>query len=271
MEAKIFLDFSSVVWDENHFKTDAELHHILANEVIIFIHAFESCNNLKFVARTELLQNVMTLFPYNITKRPDLFDFKKKTMMFLSNRFSDIVSYDISNKIIRSNPDFCYDYFAESLKIEVRYLIAEMHDCVDTHVFCTFRTRWDSLNKQNTSNDTCKKHSTIIHEKGKITVEDYYLKNIRNIFEHNPKHDRKKGKRQENGVSVYPLTCFDGLDSTIPQSLLDDAIQYGSDFYNYDDVNRTFVCFKSHLDNKYHGYDEDIKNVPQKIREEFHK
>jgi hypothetical protein len=194
---------------------------------------------------------------------------------FLGVPFSNIVSYDINNKAIRSIPNFCYEYFAESLKIEVRYLIAEMHDCVDTHVFCTFRTRWDSLNKQNTSNDniTRKKHPTIIHEREKVTVKDYYLKNIRNIFEHNPKHDSSKGIHYDGQEKVYPLSCYNERkgDGAIPQNFLDDAIQYGSDFYNYDDVNRTFVCFKSHLDNKYHGYDEDIKNVPQKIREEFHK
>lgn len=239
----------------------------------MFIHAFESCNNLKFVARIELLQNVMLLFPHKLTKnKSELFDFRKRAQQFLSNRFSNIVTYNINEKAIRSIPNFCHDYFAESLKIEIRYLIAEMHGCEETHVFCTFRTRWNSLDKQDLGkNAVSKKHPTIIHEAEKPTVEDYYLKEIRNIFEHNPKHDKIKGKRMENGVWVFPLTCFDGQNLLIPQNLLDDATQYGNDLYNYDDVNQTFVCFKSHLDNKFHGYDEDIKNVPQKIREEFHK
>jgi hypothetical protein len=275
MEAKVFLDFSSVVWDENHFKTDETFHYKLASEVMLFMKAFESCNNLKFVARTELLQNVVKLFPYNMTNgKSELYDFRKRSLQFLSNRFGNIVTYNISEKAIRSIPNFCYEYFAESLKIEIRYLITEMHDCEDTHIFCTFRTRWDSFDKQNLGKNAAnKKHPTIIHEAQKPTVEDYYLKEIRNIFEHNPKHDSNKGIYYVGKEKVNPLSCYDERngDTTIPQKLLDIAIPHSNELYSFDTNNKTFVCFKKTKDNIYHGYNEDIKNVPQKIREEFHK
>ncbi|MDR1980273.1 MAG: hypothetical protein LBQ39_01470 [Tannerellaceae bacterium] len=272
MEAKVVLDFSSVVWNENHFQDDAALHYKLASEVVMFIQAFESCNNLKFIARTELLKNVMGLFPYNITNRPDLSDFKRRAQHFLSNRFSDFVSYDKDDdSTINSIPNIYYNYFSDALKVEISYLLAEIHNSANNYIFCTFSTRWQNNDNLKTTNHSTKEHDTIVHKKGKYTIYDFYLNKFRNIFEHNPKHDKLKGKRIENGAWVYPLTCFDGEDTFFPQNLLDSAIQYGDDLYNFDDVNQTFVCFKNHLDNKFHGYDEDIKNVPHKIREEFHK
>jgi hypothetical protein len=271
MDTKVVLDFSAVVWDEKHFQDDTALHYKLASEVVIFIRAFESCNNLKFVARTELLQNVIGLFPYKITQRQDLFDFKRRTQQFLSHRFSDFVSYNNNDSIINSTPNICYNYFSDALKIEISYLLAEIHNSANHYIFCTFSTRWQNNVKLKTYNCSTKEHETIVHEKEKFTIHDFYLVKIRNIFEHNPKHDKIRGKRQENGEWVYPLTCYDSHDSSIPQNLLDNAVQYGNEWYNYDDTNQTYVCFKSHLDNKFHGYDEDINNVPQKIREEFHK
>jgi hypothetical protein len=271
METKVFLDFSSVIWDENHFKTDTAFHYKLASEVVLFIQAFESCNNLKLIARAELLSNAVGKIPI-VSKSSDLFDFRKRATTFISQRFSDSIVHEVINKTVICNPNFCCDYFDESLKTEIRSLIVEMHYNEDTHVFCTFRTRWNWYRKQNSLNNTSnKKHTTVIHEVSKPTVKDLYFNTIRNIFEHNAKHDKNKGKRIESGNWVFPLSCFDGTDTDIPQRLLDSAIQYENEFYNYDDVNQTFVCFKNHLNNKYHGYDEDLNKVPQKIREEFHK
>ncbi|GHS88958.1 hypothetical protein FACS1894201_10410 [Bacteroidia bacterium] len=271
MVAKIILDISSIVWDENDFDTNATLHYKLASEVILFIQAFENCQNLKLIARAELLNNVMNLFPYKMTNRRELFDFKRRTQHFLSNRFRDFISYDIDSTIVNSQPNICYSYFSADLKTEIGYLITEIHNNSEKHIFCTFATRWQNNNNLTTINGSRKEHHTVVHKDASPTIKEYYLNNVRNVFEHNSKHDRIKGKRLENGEWVYPLSCFDGTNIDIPQKLLDNAILYNDKFYNYDDVNQTFVCFKNHLNNKYHGYDEDLNNVPQKIREEFHK
>ncbi|MDR2929162.1 MAG: hypothetical protein LBV41_13345, partial [Cytophagaceae bacterium] len=274
MEAKVVLDMSSIVWDENHFQTDPALHYNLAREVILFIQAFESCRNLRLVARTELLNNALNLFPYNIAKnRRELFDFKRRTQMFLSNRLSNSVSYGIDSTVINSQPNICCSYFAPDLKTEIGYLITEMHNNSEKHIFYTFATRWQSNNNLKTINGGEKEHQTVIHKDSSSTIEKYYLNNVGNVFEHNPKHDSCKGKRKEGGEWIYPLSCYDERkkDTSAPQQLLDIARQYGGEYYSYDTHNCTFVCFKNHQDNKYHGYDEDLNNVPQKIREEFHK
>jgi hypothetical protein len=269
MEAKVVLDISSVVWDETDFSQNQSFYYCLASEFIVFIQAFENCKSLKFVARSELLSNIRGQFPYSILKSAQLFNLKRRALQFLSNKRT--ITYDADdNSIINSVPNICHNYFSETLKIEVKYLISEMHHKTD-YVFCTFSSRWQNNTNLKTIVTTTKEHNTIIHGNGNQTIQDFYENNLRNIFEHNSKHDKNKGKRRENGVWVFPLSCFDGHDSSIPQKLLDSAVQSENDFYNYDDINRTFVCFKSHLKNKYHGYDEDIKNVPQKIRDEFHK
>ncbi|MDR1973924.1 MAG: hypothetical protein LBQ31_04530 [Bacteroidales bacterium] len=269
MEAKVVLDISAIVWDENDFNTNQYSYYTLKSEVFLFIQAFENCNNLKFVAREELLNNIRVLFPYKTCNEHKMFDFQRLVLQFLATKRN--VSYRAITSAINSFPNICFQYFSDDLQTEIGYLITEIHNSADEHVFCTFSTRWQNNPDLQTKNNISKTHKTIIHENTKSTVKDFYLNNIRKVFEHNSKHDRIKGRREEDDKWIYPLTCFDGKNLSIPQNLLDNATQYGNDFYNYDDANQTFVCFKSHLDNKYHGYDEDIKNVPQKIREEFHK
>jgi len=269
MEAKIVLDISSIVWDENDFSQNQSFYYCLASEFIIFIQAFENCKNLKFVARNELLNNIRGQFPYSIPDSAQLFTFKKRALQFLSNNRTVTYAAD-NNSTINSIPDICHNYFRVPLKIEVKYLLSEIHN-TENYIFCTFRSRWQNNTNLKTINTTTKEHNTIIHGSGNQTIQDFYNNTFRNIFEHNPKHDKSKGKRLENGVMVSPLSCFDGNDLTVPQNLLDNAVKNGNEYYNYDDVNQIFVCFKCHLDNKYHGYDEDLNSVPQKIREEFHK
>ena len=272
MDAKVVLDISSVVWDESDFNTNKVLHYKLASEVIIFLQAFESCNNLKFISRSEMLQNITSSFPYKLTNNPQLFDFRKRTQQFLSNRYRDFITFDAEEIAVNSIPDICYDYFSDALKIEIRYLLSEMHKSKN-HIFCTFATRWQNDDKLKTIGATTKAHDTIVHGVDKQTIKDFYENTFRNIFDHNPKHDSLKGVYFIGSEKVNPLSCYDErkADTTIPQKYLDDAIQHEKDLFNYDDKNQTFVRFKKHKGNKYHGYNEDIDKVPQKIKEKFHK
>ncbi|MDR1182928.1 MAG: hypothetical protein LBL13_13225 [Bacteroidales bacterium] len=269
MEAKVILDISSVVWDENHFNANKSFYYTLKSEVFLFINAFDNCNNLKFVAREELLNEIITLFPYKICSDHSMYDFQRLVLHFLATKRN--VSYSAITSTANSIPNICYSYFSPDLQTEIGYLITEIHNSSDNHIFCTFHTRWQNNTNLQTNNGAAKIHQTVIHEDTKPTIQDYYLTNVRNVFEHNPKHDRNKGVHYENGVKVNPLSCFDGTNTDILQNLLDNAIQIVKNYYAYDDVNQTFVCFKKHQDNKYHGYDEDLDKVPQKIREEFHK
>ena len=269
MEAKIVLDISSIVWDENHFNDNRLLYYTLKSEVFLFINAFNNCNNLKFVAREELLNEIRNMFPYKICNEHSMYDFQRLVMQFLATKRN--VSYIAINSNTNTIPNICYSYFSAVLNTEIGYLVTEIHNSLENHIFCTSRTRWQNNSDLQTNNGSSKTYKTIIHEATKPTIRDYHLNNIRNIFEHNPKHDRNKGVHYENGRKINPLSCYDGSNINIPQDLLDKAIQVGNNYYAYDDVNHTFVCFKNHINNIYHGYDEDLNDVPQKIREEFHK
>jgi len=272
MEAKVILDISSIVWDVNNFNTNKSLYYTLKSEVFLFIQAFERCNNLKFVARKELLDSIRTSFPYNICNEHKMFDFQRLVLHFLSTKRN--ISYTKSNNSgTYSVPNICCNYFSQDLQTEIGYLITEIHNSSNNHIFCTFSTCWQNNTDLQTNYGDSRTHHTVIHENTKPTIYDYYLNNIRNIFEHNSKHDSNKGIHWENGELVYPLSCYNERvkDTTIPQKLLDDAIQYENEYYIYNTNNNTYVCFKWHKDNKYHGHDEDINNVPRKIREEFHK
>ena len=272
MNAKIVLDVSSIVWDEQNFITQPSLYYQLAGEVVMFIQAFESAKKLKFVSRLEMMQNVTASFPYKPTNNPKLFDFKKRSQQFLSNRYKDFVTFKTNNSTVESIPDICHEYFSDIIKIEIKYLISEMH-YNENYIFCTFRSRWKTNSDLQTKNRHSKTHTTVIHEATKPTILDYYNKNIRNVFEHNTKHDSNKGVYFVKSEKVNPLSCYDErlADTTIPQQYLDNAIQYKNDFYYYDDKNKTFIRFKMHSKNKYHGFDEEKENVPQQIREKFHK
>ena len=270
MGAKVVLDISSVVWNEQDFNTNQTPYYALASEFIIFLQAFESCNQLLFVARNELINEIREQFPYSIPNSAQLVTFKRRALQFLSSK--RVVSYNINNQAICSIPNICHNYFSDTLKVEVKYLLSEMHNA-ENYIFCTFRTCWQNNSNLQTNNGNSNTHKTIIHEDTEPTIQDYYLKHIQNVFEHNEKHDSNKGKRKENNEWIYPLSCYDvrKKDTTIPQQLLDVAKQCGDEYYSYDTVNQTFVCFKNHQDNKYHGYDEDIENVPSQIKNTFHK
>lgn len=268
MVAKVVLDISSIVWDKNDFDTNQTQYYSLASEFVIFLQAFESCNHLLFVARNELLNEVRGQFPYSIPNSAQLITFKRRALQFLSSK--RVISYNTNGQSISSIPDIFYNYFSDTLKLEVKYLLSEMHN-VENYIFCTFSSRWNTTDKLKTVSSTIKEHQTVIHGNANPTIQDFYNTTFRNIFEHNLKHDRTKGKRIENGETISPLSCFDGIKTDIPQTLLDNAIRFNNEFYNYDTVNQTFVCFKNHQNNKYHGYDEDIENVPLQIKNIFHK
>ncbi|GHT24767.1 hypothetical protein FACS189430_10280 [Bacteroidia bacterium] len=271
MTAKIVLDISSIVWDENDFNTNQSSYYTLKSEVSLFIQAFEKCSNLIFVAREELLNEIQSLFPYKILNEHKMFDFQRLVLQFLSAKRN--VSYTAISSNIISSPNICCTYFSGNLKEEIGYLITEMHNSFDKHIFCTFSTLWQNNGNLKTNNGNQKEHYTVIHGNTNSTIENYYLQNIRNIFEHNPKHDSNKGVYYLGNEKVNPLSCYNERsgDTAIPQSLLDIAIPCNDEFYSFDTKNKTFVCFKNTTDNIYHGYDEDINDVPPKIREEFHK
>lgn len=263
----VAIDISSIIWNKEYFEQDKTSYCQLAFEVLDFIDIFEQVN-AKFVMRQELLDEILFSFPFELTDNIPYFkEFRTNVYKFLS-RVSDIGDYEsaIDSELV-TIPNILLPHFSETATTECKYLIREMHTTDNHIVFCTFSSIWENDNNLKIKcSRTEKEYDTIIHPKKNIET---YISLSKKQFEHNPKHG-KISRTVDNNV-ISPLSCFDGKDKSIPQKLLDTATQYKDDFFNYDDINETYVRFRNHKDNLYHGYDEIINNVPSKIRKEFHK
>ncbi len=277
----VAIDISSIIWDKEYFEQDKTSYCQLANEVLEFIDIFEQVN-AQFVMRQELLDEILSSFPFELMSNIPYFkEFRTNVYKFFS-KTSDIIDYEnVINSELITIPNILLPHFSETATTEYKYLIREMHTTDNHIIFCTFSSIWvnDNNNLKTKCSSIEKEYNTIIHPKENIET---YINLSKKQFEHNSKHDSCKGVYYDDkGNKINPLSCYDERKKDIknPQQLLDNAKLFGNNFYNYDVVNRTFVCFKSHSDKKYHGYDlydEDITDdalriVLQKIRKEFHK
>ena len=262
----IVIDISSVVWNNEYFEQNNAPYYQLADEVMEFIDSLKKID-AKFLMRQELLDEIILSFPFELTSNTSHFkEFRTVFYKFLT-KISDVIDYETTvHSELVTIPNILHPHFSEPITVEYKYLIREMHTTANHIVFCTFSAIWASDKLKTKCKNKEKEHDTIIHPIENINT---YINSFKKHFDHNPKHDRNKGKRIENGEWVHPLSCFDGIDKSVPQELLNKAIQCENDFYSYDKENKTFVCFKNHLNNLYHGYDEEINNVPQEIRRKF--
>lgn len=145
-----------------------------------------------------------------------------------------------------------------------------MHSCATLIIYFTLDPIWgQKISLKTISKKKVKKYETIIHSTNNQLQS--FFDRYKPFFEHNAKHDRNRGWRNVGDKEVAPLSCFDGIKKDIPQNLLSTAIKHGNKLYNYDSRNETFVTFVSSGGNKYHGYDERIKNVPIEVKKHFHK
>ncbi len=216
--------------------------------------------------RDELLNQMIDGFPFN--NLPDEFyAFGIIVYSFLSKIRSEIITYpDKAITEIISIPNLIEEYYNPTTKSEVRYLIFKIHSDDLKSIYFTFEYLWEGGDNLKTQIDeSFIEHETIISDK-ENNLHDFFEK-IKPTFEHNPKHDRNKP-----GTFEASLSCFDGTDTKIPQKLLNDSINNNGVYYNYDSLNDVWVVFRCHLDNKYHGYDEnEPNNIPSKIRGKLHR
>jgi hypothetical protein len=266
----IVLDISSVVWDRNKYNEDSSCFYDLANEVLLFVDSFDKLE-VDLWIQQELLDEILVAFPFDITDNNAHYtEFRTNVFGFLS-RVSNTVEHENIDLSIITNPDIFHTHFSDTMLVEYKYLIYKMHISENPIIFCTFSAIWNDGNLNTEYDTNTKEHETVIHQINPINSIELFLNSLKKQFEHNGKHDSSKGIHYDGQEIVYPLSCFDERkrDNTMPQDLLDRSVKYGKNFYVYDEVNNTYVCFKPHGNNCYHGHDEDIKNVPQKIRKQF--
>lgn len=273
------LDISAVIWDEIDYDDNKYHYFQLANSLLTLIDKLETFKP-KILMRKELLDEIIINFPYGRAYDLEIDLFEYQTIQFLNNISNVILYPDTAITDLISIPDLVKPHYNGTTINEINYLISKIHTDNETdNVYFTFQYLWnDNEDKLKTRLDeNLKEYETIICD-DKTQLNDFFDKS-RPIFEHNPKHDKTPyndkeawEKSDNKGDFISRLSCYNGVDNDKPQELLDSAVKYEGIYINYDGEHETWVIFRCHLDNKYHGYDEyDSNQIPEEIKKCFNK
>ncbi len=278
MNFNTVLDISSIIWDKTDFEVNMDKYYKLVNGISTLFDKLEK-ENPKILLRNELLDEMINDFPFDSLPN-HFYDFGKVVYSFLGNVGSNMITY--SDQIISdivSIPDLIKAHYNDTTKNEVNYLIAKIHtDSESQNVYFTFEYLWNGVDKLKTEvGEDAKEYETIISD-NENELEDFFTK-FKSIFEHNHRHDKtiyntkeKWEEAEDRDGFVSRLSCYNEEDDVITQELLDNGLKSGECYYNYDSINEVWVVFRCHLDNKYHGYDENNpEKIPNKVRKHFNK
>jgi hypothetical protein len=263
MNITSILDVSTFIWDESDFDSNKYQYLQMARSIHVLLEQIEKskCNVL---LRSELYDEILQWFPYR--KVPHrIADLETITWTFFGNMGNRLIKFPSDTIDFSCQPEVVKAFFSDATKREVRYLISKIHiDKAKDQVFFTFRQIWVPNAKLRIASGNEAIECTTLESDCQATVEQFF-EGFRPIFEHNEKHDRKKAKR---GEYPAPLSCYDGNDNSIPQSVLDNAIKVGDRYYGWDPAIEVAVVFYNHIDNKYHGHNlEDENDLPNSARQ----
>ena len=262
MEYAIVLDTSFFIWDEEDFNKSQQHYYKLVSK-LSYLYKVLNFDKSKVLMREELFFEIMAKFPYN--KIPKEFsDFELSTIQFLSSVGDRMIVYDAKNQNITTRPNLIKPHFENSTIEEVKYLSTRLHSIRNPEsLYFTCLYLWGENGDLVTTDEKNQfEYCTICID----SEEDINtcLQSFKKKFEHNPKHDKYKSGEHES-----PLSCYNDRtkDSKLAQKLLDDSIENGKSFYNFDSNNDTWIVFRCHEDNKYHGFDLSNRElVPNHIR-----
>jgi len=265
MEFNTVIDISSIIWNKEDYNSNMNEYYKLIYSVSMLLEKLKKSKS-KILLRDELLGEMINGFPFD--RLPNEFHtFGDIVYLFLGKIGSEFITYSDSTVTdIISIPNQIKEYYNDITKNEVMYLIFKIHSDDFKSVYFTFEYLWEGLDNLRTkTGKDFKEYETIISDK-ENDLNDFFAK-IEPIFEHNPKHDRIKSGNYEASLS-----CYDGTNTELPQKLLDNSIEINEIRYNYDSLNDVWVVFRCHLDNMYHGYDENNSNkIPNIVREKLHR
>ena len=269
------IDTSAFIWDRNAYEQNATPYYDLANQLVTFIDIFETEKPSIYLSNV-LLEEIIKGFPCDLESNiPNFLELINSVFNFLSHLGNKITEFEREEIIgLYSKPSIIYQYYNKVVKKEIVYLISSMHSCDILIIYFTFDAIWSPEISLKTilkigKSENVKEYETIIHPSNNQLRK--FFDRLKPLFEHHPKHDRIKGWRIKKGKEVAPFSCFDGKDVSIPQNLLSTAFKFENKLYNYDNKNKTFIVFRSHHRNKYHGFDERLENVPFEVKRHFHK
>ena len=277
----VVLDISSFYWDKDDYFNNRNHYFGLVEGLSSLIMKLDN-EKPQILLRENLLNEIYAEFPYKVISSINNL-MVKQVMQFL--RDCKCVSYlDSMIQNIISIPNQEKEYFTESTKKEIGYLISKIHSDDETSsVYFTFKYLWKENDKLKTeTEEKANTYETIIVDNG-TDLDDFFAK-LKPKFDHNPKHDKKPKNTKEKWLAFADkdafnsrLSCYNGADNIQPQKILDKKYPHliGDEYIGYDGINEVFVRFRCHKDNFYHGFDEyDIDNIdkiPLNVREYFRK
>lgn len=277
MNFNIVIDISSIVWNVDDYENNKRHYYNMMYGVSDLFEKLKN-SNPKILLRNELKDQMIDGFPFS--ELPDkYYEFGLLIYSFLGNVGGNFISYPntiLPNLI--SIPNQVKEYYNDTTKKEVKYLLSKIHSDNSDTVFFTFQYLWDENGQLKIKvNEQCIEYQTIVSDKGNGL--DTFFDNIMPKFEHNPKHDKKPGNsrndwlRSDNKDDFESrLSCYNGIDNSVPQRLLDKRYPklLKNCYYSYDDENKVYVVFRKTEENIYHGHDEyNIQEIPIEVKNHF--
>ena len=279
MDFNTIIDISSIIWDERDYNINAHHYFNLLSGVSDLLLKIEN-ENSTILLRDELIVEMTNTFPAN--KIPnDFWAIVNQIYSFLGRNESNFISYPSETiSDIVSIPNLIKEYYSNTVKKEVSYLISKIHSDNETeNVYFTFEYLWKGTDKLKTEvDDESNVYETIISDNGN-NLNNFFSKFVP-IFEHNPKHDKAYRKTKEmwrqsddRDGFLSQLSCYIGNNKK-PQEILNDRYRkkIGGCYYGYDSDNDVYITFRiSHINsNIYHGHDEyNIERIPNKVKKQF--
>lgn len=270
MSFSAVIDTSAIIWDQDKFQTNQAPYYQLAEDLLHLIETIGS-EDPNIILRGELLEEMINGFPaQKLDGIPYFRELVNNVYTYLANlpnfanreQFEAVITPDLS-----SAPDLVETHYNPATTQEMQYLITHLHFHPREPKYFTFEATWTNPQAQlSTTEQDNRVHETIIcNEK---SLKNFYQR-FQRTFEHNPKHAKTKYLRFWKGRKISPLSCFDGRNQAIPQNLLSLAVneENTDDYFYYDAVNDTYVCFYNHLANKYHGFDVEPHEMDPKTKE----
>jgi hypothetical protein len=266
------LDMSAFIWDTNHFEVNKPDYYKLMVALPNILSEIKK-NKISLVLRGELMQEIQFYFPYS-SYPYNYYDYRRLTLSYLTN----INLVDFPNTIgeeINCSPNIIKDFFSDTTQTEIKYLLKYLYsESNDNSRFLTFSIFWDEGGNLILSNGYSKEIKTF--QCDNIGNHKKIIDSIKKIFDHNPKHNKYSSSNfAYYGKVISPLSCFNERhgDKTEAQKLLDEAIYFKGDFFNYDNINNTYVMFVYTEANIYHGFNikpstEDIALINKELKNE---
>lgn len=274
------IDTTSIIWDNTDYQANRADYYKLLKAISRLLLKFEN-EQPEILMRNEMINEMLMGFPFEGVHK-DYWDVSKQVCSFLGKVRENIVSFPANTSpTLTSNPNLIEPYFNQTTQDEVHHLVYKIHNNDDTDtVYFTFQYLWQGGNKLRTEDGPVeqreeKKHTRILSDNG-TDLDDFFAA-LKPEFEHSSKHDcnqhndRASWENEENkGDFVSRLSCYNGSNIDKPSEFLAGAMESDGVYYNYDYEHETYVVFRLHVANKYHGYDQyDIQAIPHKVKKRY--